>query len=132
MAVNNETGRMGELEARAYLERKGYKILAVNWRFRHCELDIIATNDAALVVVEVKTRSEKYLVAPEDSITHRKISRIVAAADAYARMHNISLPVRFDVICLIKKGASTVVKNHLVDAFYAPVSPSPSAAYESF
>ncbi|MDR0698044.1 MAG: YraN family protein [Tannerella sp.] len=121
MAENNDTGKNGEKVARAYLEKNGYKILEANWRFHHYELDIVATNNEELVIVEVKTRSDKYLVAPEKSIDRRKIRRIVAASDAYTRKYNIDLPVRFDVICLIKKGSSLIIENHIEDAFYAPV-----------
>jgi putative endonuclease len=121
MAENNETGKNGEAEARAYLEANGYKILETNWHFHHYEIDIVATNDKELVIIEVKTRSDKYLVAPEKSIDHRKIYRIVTASDAYVCKYNINLPVRFDVICLIKKGSSFVIENHIEDAFYAPV-----------
>ncbi|MDR2775255.1 MAG: YraN family protein [Tannerella sp.] len=121
MAENNDTGKNGETEARAYMERNGYKILDANWRFHHYELDIVATNDDELVIVEVKTRSDKYLVAPEKSIDRRKICRIVAASDAYTRKYNIDLPVRFDVICMVKKGASFIIEKHIEDAFYAPV-----------
>jgi putative endonuclease len=121
MAENNETGKNGETEARAYLEKNGYQILATNWRFHRYELDIIAVTGKRLVIVEVKTRSDKYLVAPEKSIDRKKIRHIVAASDAYARKYNIDLPIRFDVICLVKKGSSYIIENHIEDAFYAPI-----------
>jgi putative endonuclease len=121
MAENNETGKNGELEARAYLEKNGYRILETNWRFHRYELDIVAVTGKELVIVEVKTRSDKYLAAPEKAIDRKKICRIVAASDAYARRHDIDLPVRFDVICLVKKGSSFIIENHMEDAFYAPI-----------
>ena len=120
MAEKNETGKRGELVARLYLEEKGYKVLAVNWRFHRFELDIIATNKDELVIVEVKTRSDNYLIAPELAVDTTKIRRIVAASDAYIRKHNIQLPVRFDVLCLVKKGQSFEVE-HIEDAFFAPM-----------
>jgi putative endonuclease len=121
MAEKNETGKTGEAVARSYLEISGYTVLDTNWRFHHYELDIIATNGQELVVVEVKTRSSEYLISPEDAINTRKIKRIVAAADAYARMKQINLPVRFDIICLIKDKQSYTVEKHYEDAFYAPI-----------
>ena len=116
----NETGKKGESIACQYLEENGYKVLATNWRFHRFELDIIATDSKELIVVEVKTRSDNYLVAPEIAVDNRKIQRIVAASDAYARKHNIPLPIRFDVLCLIKKGTSFAIE-HIEDAFYAPL-----------
>ncbi|MDR0845147.1 MAG: YraN family protein [Tannerella sp.] len=121
MAEKNETGKTGEAIARSYLEISGYTILDTNWRFHRYELDIVATNGRELVVVEVKTRSSEYLISPEEAIDARKIQRIVAAADAYIRTKQINLPVRFDIICLIKDKQSYTVEQHYEDAFYAPV-----------
>jgi len=121
MAERNETGKKGEAVAQEFLGKKGYRILDTNWRFHHYELDIVATNGKELIVVEVKTRSENYLLTPESSVDGRKIRRIVTAADAYIRMKDIDLPVRFDIVILIKKGTDFQVENHLEDAFYAPV-----------
>ena len=74
---------------------------------------------ACLVVVEVKTRSGDYLLAPEEAVDTLKIRRIVAAADAYVRFFNLELPVRFDIITVIKKGEEFEI-DHIEDAFYAP------------
>ncbi len=121
MAEKNETGKQGEIEAQRYLEENGYKILETNWRFHHYELDIIATNGEELAIIEVKTRSDNYLIAPELAVDKGKIRRIVTAADAYARMKNINSPIRFDILCLIKKGQSFTIENHIEDAFFAPL-----------
>jgi len=120
MAEKNETGKQGELAARTYLEENGYKVLATNWRFHRYELDIVATDNEELVIIEVKTRSDNYLVAPEIAVDKSKIRRIVTASDAYARKHNIHLPVRFDILCLVKKGQSFEIE-HIEDAFFAPL-----------
>jgi putative endonuclease len=120
MGEKYETGKQGEAVARRCLEEKGYKVLETNWRFHRFELDIIATNDQELVIVEVKTRSANYLIAPETAVDNRKIRRIVVASDAYARKCNITLPVRFDILCLIKKGQSFEIE-HIEDAFFAPL-----------
>jgi putative endonuclease len=121
MAEKNETGKQGEAVARQYLEDHGYKVLETNWRFHHYELDIIAANGEELVIVEVKTRSGNCLMAPEQAVDKRKIRRIVTASDAYARMKKINLPIRFDIISLIRQGAACSVENHFEDAFFAPV-----------
>lgn len=65
MAKRNETGKDGESVARAFLEKQGYKITHTNWHWHHYELDIVAVKDTWLVVVEVKTRSDDYLLAPK-------------------------------------------------------------------
>lgn len=120
MADQNLIGKEGEEEARSYLVDQGYVIFHTNWHWNHYELDIVATIDDELVIVEVKTRSGDYLVSPEESIDTGKIRRIVAAADVYARYFRLSMPIRFDIITLIKKEDGYDI-DHIEDAFYAPL-----------
>lgn len=120
MAKQNEIGKEGEIIAREYLEKRGYRISHINWRWHHYELDIVACTEKELVIVEVKTRSQNYWIAPEDAVDDSKIKRIVAAADAYARFFNVTLPVRFDIITLIKHKNGYRIE-HIDDAFLAPV-----------
>ena len=121
MAEKNETGKKGEAVACSYLEICGFKILHTNWRHRRYELDIVAANDRELVVVEVKTRARDCLIDPEESINYHKIKHITTAADVYIRRYGIDLPVRFDVLCLIKDKHSYTVEKHYEDAFFAPI-----------
>ncbi|MDR2809617.1 MAG: YraN family protein [Tannerellaceae bacterium] len=120
MAEQNFTGKEGEEEARNYLLKQDYTILHTNWRWKHYEIDIIASKDDELVVVEVKTRSEYPLLLPEDAVDRGKIKRLVIAADVYVRCFRIDMPVRFDIITLIKKENGYEIE-HLEDAFHAPM-----------
>lgn len=119
MSKQTEIGKEGELFAREYLEKQGYRICHINWHWHHYELDIVALTEKELVIVEVKTRSANYWMAPEDAVDRGKIKRIVTAADAYARFFNIQLPVRFDIITLIKQKDGYRIE-HIDDAFLAP------------
>ena len=121
MAEKNETGKKGEEVACSYLEICGFSILHTNWRYRRFELDIVASDGRELVIVEVKTRSKDCLIDPEKSIDHFKIRRIATAADVYIRKYGIDLPVRFDVLCLIKDKYAYTVDKHFEDAFFAPI-----------
>ncbi|HJA87239.1 MAG TPA: YraN family protein [Candidatus Parabacteroides intestinavium] len=121
MEKRNEIGKNGESEARLFLEQKGYRIRHTNWHYHHYELDIVAQWEEELVVVEVKTRSLDYLLEPEEAVDTPKIRRIVAAADAYVRYFNIDLPVRFDIITLLKDSRGYHIREHIEDAFYPPV-----------
>ena len=114
-AKRNETGKEGEAQA----EKQGYQVLHTNWHWHHYELDIVAAYAGELVVVEVKTRSDDYLLAPEAAVDRAKMRRIVSAADAYVRLFNLSLPVRFDIVTVVKQGETYEVE-HIEDAFYAP------------
>lgn len=57
MAKHNNTGKEGELLAQKHLQSLGYEILHTNWVCNKNELDIVATKDNLLVIVEVKSRS---------------------------------------------------------------------------
>ena len=114
-------GREGEEAARQYLEGLGYRVLHINWRYGHYELDIVARLPDLLVVVEVKTRDRHRILEPEDAVDAAKIRRTVAAADAYIQTFDIDLPVRFDILSLIKRSDGSYRIEHIEDAFYAPV-----------
>ncbi|MBO7067593.1 MAG: YraN family protein [Bacteroidaceae bacterium] len=118
MAAHNEFGIEGEDKAANYLIGEGYTILDRNWKSGHKELDIVAEKDETLIVVEVKTRKSNKYGNPEEFVTAAKIRNTVLAADAYIRYNRIDLPVRFDIISILKTGD---VINHIVDAFRSPV-----------
>ena len=120
MAQHNQLGREGEALAVDYLKKKGYAIRDLNWRFQRYELDIVAQTDSELVIVEVKSRTQDYLVSPEEAIGAKKIRMIVSAADAYIKWHDISLPARFDVLTVVF-GQGAPVIDHIEDAFYSPL-----------
>ena len=77
MAKHNELGKAGENAAVTYLEQQGYIIRDRNWRKGHFELDIVATKEQELIVVEVKTRSNTQFAEPEDAVDIPKINRTV-------------------------------------------------------
>nr|NLI49911.1 YraN family protein [Propionibacterium sp.] len=71
------TGASGEELAAAWLTRRGWTVLARNWRCRSGELDIIARDPGgALVACEVKTRRGLGFGDPLESITHVKLRRL--------------------------------------------------------
>lgn len=119
MEKRNDIGKEGEAIARKYLSDREYVILHANWHWHHYELDIVAEKDGVLVVVEVKTRADDCLVDPEEAIDRGKIRRTVAAADAYARLYGVSLPIRFDVMLLMGREGRYRIE-HIEDAFYSP------------
>lgn len=120
MAAHNELGKEGEEQAIRFLEGQGYRILHRNWRCGRKELDIVATHQGELVVVEVKTRRNKKFGMPEDSISETKIRRIVSSTDAYVRKFRIDMPVRFDIISLTGTEPPLELE-HIVNAFYPPI-----------
>jgi putative endonuclease len=97
-------GRWGEETAAAYLEAKGYTILARNFHTAHGEIDIVASKAAGLIFIEVKTRSSNTFGYPEDSVTQRKQAHLLSAASDYIQTHPESGESwQFDLIAIERK-----------------------------
>lgn len=101
-------GRWGERLAAAYLEQRGYTILAYNARTPYGEVDLVARQGAVTVFVEVKTRRSTAFGLPEASITPRKQAHLLAAAQSYLQTHpDLEGDWRVDAIAIRR----TAVKN---------------------
>ena len=74
MSESYTFGQNAEQKASAYLKKKGYTILEQNYRYRKAEIDIIATQDDFIVVVEVKARSSSFFGNPESFVSMKKFS----------------------------------------------------------
>jgi putative endonuclease len=118
----DELGKKGEEIAREHLIFKGYRILDVNWRHGHKEIDVVARQGEEIIVVEVKTRLENYTVEPWEAVTTSKIRNIVEVADAWLRIHQIDLETRFDVISVVIKKDGGHLLEHFEGAFIPPVN----------
>ena len=120
MAGHNELGKAGEDAAVNYLEGHNYAIRHRNWRKGHFELDIIAVKNYELIVIEVKTRRDTLFARPEDAVDMLKIRRTVRAADAYMKLFQIDLPVRFDIVTVIGSDDNFTIE-HIKEAFFPPI-----------
>ncbi|WP_445383306.1 YraN family protein [Robiginitalea sp. IMCC43444] len=110
-------GNKGEALAVAYLKEKGYTILARNYRYRKAEIDVIASGEGFLVILEVKTRTGGFYESLSESITAIKIRRLIAAADHFALENDFKIEIRFDIIQVILKATGHQI-HHIKDAFY--------------
>lgn len=119
MAEHNDLGVWGEDCAASYLEEQGYVIAERDWSVGKRDLDIIALSDDRkfLVVVEVKTRQDDELTEPEEAVDAAKIRNLAVAANAYVKMNEVDLPLRFDIISIVGKGKDDKRIEHIVDAF---------------
>ena len=96
----NLRGAPAENLAAAFLERRGLKILARNYRCRFGEIDLVASSGAGLVFVEVRARESGAYGGAAGSITAAKRRRIVAAARHYLAKHRVRSACRFDVVLI--------------------------------
>lgn len=118
MGKHNELGIKGENIAAGYLEKKGFKILERNWRFRRAELDIIAFDNKTLVFVEVKTRSDDIFQRPEEAVTTSKRRHIIKAAIGYMDSIGHEWSIRFDIISVVLRGENEPQIDYFKDAFF--------------
>ena len=116
MAQHNDLGKKGEELAIEYLQKKGYKIVEKNYRFKKAEIDIIAKKENLLVCVEVKTRSSVYHGNPQDFVNSKKIKLLASAIDNYVVEKDLDVEVRFDIIAILYNKKKQDI-NHIEDAF---------------
>lgn len=96
-----EIGAFGEQLAVDYLGRLGLAVLARNWRCRYGELDVIAADAAAGVVVfvEVKTRTSDKFGGVAEAVTPAKVRRLRRLAGLWlAQQRGRWSAVRIDVV----------------------------------
>ena len=118
MAEHNELGKKGEALAKAFLERKKYKILACNWRYQKLEVDIVAQHHKFLVFVEVKTRNTDVFGLPESFVSRKQQQNLANAVEAYLYLYpNMGCEIRYDVVSIILKGEQAEIE-HFEDAFW--------------
>ncbi|OZM78372.1 YraN family protein [Pseudonocardia sp. MH-G8] len=118
MAAKDELGRRGEDLAAKYLEQQGLVVLSRNWRCRHGELDLVATDSARLVVCEVKTRSSTRFGAPAEAVDRRKAARIRLITQAWLAAHRVRwCEIRFDVLAVVAEPGAPVAVQHYEAAF---------------
>lgn len=97
MAQHNEVGDRGELEVRNYLAKKGFRILAQNYRYLKKEIDIVAVKNNRIHIVEVKTTEFWMHEDPHKMIGRAKIKNLGIAAEAFLEERDIDLEMQFDI-----------------------------------
>ena len=92
-------GCAGEDIACEELRRRGYEILARQFRTRRGEIDIVARHGRTVVFVEVKARSGQEFGGGAAAVTWRKQRRIARVALEFLARHGTQdVPCRFDVV----------------------------------
>lgn len=84
-----------------HLTSLGLRVVARNWRCRHGELDVIASDDVAriAVFVEVKTRTSDRFGGVEEAVTPQKVRRLRRLACLWLAAQDIGwAQIRIDVV----------------------------------
>ena len=74
-------GRDAEKLVAAHLEKKGHKLVSLNWRTRWCEIDIVSKDKTCVYFTEVKFRSSSEWGSGFDYITKKKFRQMKFAAE---------------------------------------------------
>jgi putative endonuclease len=115
--TNQSSGAWGEDLALRYLLRRGYRLLARNYRKRRGEIDLIVTDDETLVFVEVKLRRSTGYGDPLEAVTSRKQATIRSLAEQYLAENQPEFEtLRFDVIGILATRSGTRIV-HIKEAF---------------
>jgi putative endonuclease len=100
MPSHNKIGADGENLADEWLKKRGYEILHRNWRHSHYEIDIIATRNSWLHIVEVKCRNASPFGYPEDSVTKKKFKHLQRAADQFLFLNPGYKWIQYDILSI--------------------------------
>src|SRR5438105_4011560 len=98
---NIDLGRFGEMVAETHLVKQGATVLARNYRFEPGEIDLIIEHEDDLVAVEVKTRTDLDLEAPEEAVTRWKLRRMAIGLATFAADNDmLERHWRLDVVAI--------------------------------
>src|SRR5688572_15609431 len=109
MSDKIKTGAKGENLAAEFLERKGFEVVARNYRHKRAEIDLIVKRENWIIFVEVKTRSSSSFGEPEDFVTGQKSRKIFEAAEEYIFSTDWHGHVRFDIVSVKLGGAPEII-----------------------
>ncbi len=98
-------GRLGEEEAYFYLRRKGYVMVAQNFRSsrRRGEVDLIGWDGQVLCFIEVKTRTTHQVKPAEAAVDAAKQQELAAMAREYLRRLPKRPSYRFEVLSVYRE-----------------------------
>jgi putative endonuclease len=96
--------RRGEQMAYEYLRRRGYQIVARNYRPRRGrgEIDLVGWDEDRLAMIEVKTRKNEDFGRPEQAVNREKRWQLIRTAGEYSLRAGVEpARVRFDVVSIV-------------------------------
>lgn len=96
-------GRFGENEATRWYLRRGYEVVARNWRCSAGEVDLILHSGNVVVFCEVKARASSEFGGPAAAVNwskQRQLRRLAAIWLAEVRPVG-SVDIRFDVVAVV-------------------------------
>ena len=113
-ARNEALGRYGEELAARHLTGLGMALLDRNWRCREGEIDLVLRDGDALVVCEVKTRTDDSHGSPHEAVTPAKLDRLLRLGERWAEAHGVRPPeTRVDLVAVLRPPRGRSVLDHV-------------------
>ncbi len=112
-APNAALGAAGEELAARYIADLGWRIVDRNVRIGHCEIDIVARDGEELVFVEVRTRRDNPVAAPEETVGPAKLEKLCRAASLWTQKMNYGGFWRVDLIAVTVSGSGEMKPEHI-------------------
>jgi putative endonuclease len=98
------TGRYGEDLAHRFLQKKGYRVVARNYRppAGAGEIDLVAWDGDTLVFIEVKTRASAEFGSPDRAVGSAKEAHVARVGHDFARRAGVpGERIRFDLVNVV-------------------------------
>ena len=115
------SGHSWEAVARDYVQTRGLRILKQRYRCRLGELDLVCSDGATIVIVEVRARKKGSLASAIESVDRKKRRKIIMATQ-HLLMCNPqwnTQPLRFDVFAVSDIDTTTPQFQWMQNAFDA-------------
>ncbi len=111
-------GTEGEELAVHFLKKRGYTIIAKNYRTKFGEIDLIARDGDAIAFIEVKLRSGKNYGDPAEAVDQKKKSQISRVALYYLSREKAANTIcRFDTVSVLPDEKGSYACELIKDAF---------------
>ena len=108
--LRRDLGRSAERKAGRYLKKQGLRLVEYNFSSRFGEIDIILKEQQQWVFVEVRSRTRKAFMRPEESIDRAKQRRLWLTGQAYLQQLQDGewVSARFDVVTVLAGDCSWI------------------------
>ncbi|MCK8601748.1 YraN family protein [Desulfoferrobacter suflitae] len=94
-------GKEGELLAENFLQSKGLRIAARNFRCPLGEIDLVGWDGNTIVFIEVKSRYSRNFGLPQEAVSLSKQKRLTRLGQWYIKQNRLQgRPARFDVVAV--------------------------------
>jgi Holliday junction resolvase-like predicted endonuclease len=85
---NYIAGHNAEKRGAEYLKMRDFRIIALNWKTRYCEIDIVAEKGKVMYFVEVKYRRTSRQGFGYEYVTPKKLRQMHFAAEMWVSSHD--------------------------------------------